>query len=208
MKFELNAQKRTTQGSGASRRLRSAGKVPGILYGKGNPAVAIEVDHNTLLLSLRKEAFHSSIITLDLDGVKESVLLRDCQRHPYKLQVLHVDFQRVAADEKLHQKVPLHFINADIAPGVKLSGGMISHVVNEIDISCLPADLPAFIEIDLQHLAAGQSIHLEDIKLPNGVSVVIHGQENPLIATVVAKKGEESEEAAAEATPAAGTAAS
>ncbi len=205
MKFELNAQKRTTQGSGASRRLRRAGKVPGILYGKGSTAVPIEVDHNTLLLSLRKEAFHSSIITLVLDGAKESVLLRDSQLHPYKPQVLHVDFQRVAADEKLHQKVPFHFINGDIAPGVKLSGGLISHVMNDIEVSCLPADLPAFIEVDLQHLATGHSIHLEDIKLPKGVTAVVHGQENPVVATVVAKKGESEEAAGAagEAAPAA-----
>jgi len=157
---------------------------------------------NTILLNLRKEAFHASVLTLDIEGKKEQVLLRDSQMHPYKAIVLHVDFQRVDANKKLHQKVPLHFVNADIAPGVKLSGGLVSHALNELDVSCLPADLPEFIEVDLKDLKVGQSIHVKDLPLPKGVSIVSHGQDNPVIVSIVAKKGG-SDEAAAEAAPAA-----
>ena len=197
MKFELNATARTLFGSGASRRLRRAGKVPGIVYGAGAEAASIEVDHNALLLALRKEAFHSSVITLKLNGKDESVLLRDNQMHAYKPLVLHVDFQRVDANKPLHQKVPLHFINADIAPGVKLAGGSISHVMTEIDISCLPADLPEFIEVDLQNLQAGHSIHVSELKLPKGVTVVVHGSSDQAVAMINAKKGGAATEAAA-----------
>lgn len=197
MKFELNATVRTLFGSGASRRLRRAGKVPGIVYGAAGQAVSIEVDHNTLLLALRKEAFHSSVVTLKLDGKDEPVLLRDTQMHAYKPLVLHVDFQRVDANKPLHQKVPLHFINADLAPGVKLGGGSISHVMTEIDIACLPADLPEFIEVDLQNLQAGHSIHVSELKLPNGVTVVTHGTADQAVAMINAKKGGAATEAAA-----------
>ena len=197
MQFELTAKKRTDQGSGASRRLRRAGRVPAVVYGGTEAAQAIELDMNTILLNLRKEAFHASVLTLDIEGKKESVLLRDNQMHPYKAIVLHVDFQRVDPNQKLHQKVPLHFINADVAPGVKLSGGLVSHTMNELDVSCLPANLPAFIEVDLKDLKVGQSIHVKDLTLPKGVSVVMHGQDNPVVVSIVAKKG--GEEAAAEA---------
>jgi large subunit ribosomal protein L25 len=189
MKFELNATARTLFGSGASRRLRSAGKVPGIVYGAAGQAVSIEVDHNTLLLALRKEAFHSSVITLTIDGQTEPVLLRDSQMHAYKPLVLHVDFQRVDINKPVHQKVPLHFINADLAPGVKLAGGSISHVMTEIDIACLPANLPEFIEVDLQNLQAGHSIHASELKLPAGVTVVTHGSGDTTVALINAKKG-------------------
>ncbi len=202
MQFEMTAKKRNDQGTGASRRLRRAGRVPAIVYGGAEAAQAIDLDMNTVLLNLRKEAFHASVLTLDIEGKKESVLLRDSQMHPYRAIVLHVDFQRVDASKKLHQKVPLHFVNADIAPGVKLSGGLVSHAMNEIDVSCLPADLPAFIEVDLKSLNVGQSIHVKDLPLPKGVAVVAHGGDNPVVVSIVAKKGG-SDEAAAEAAPAA-----
>ncbi len=188
MKFELIAQKRTLQGSGASRRLRHANKVPAIVYGGTAAPMSIELDHNQILLSLKKEAFHSSVLTLNIDGVTESVLLRDSQVHPYKALVLHCDFQRVDTTHVVHQKVPLHFINADIAPGVKLSGGNVSHVMGEIDVSCLPQDLPAFIEVDLKDLAVGQSIHVSQLTFPAGVKPVVHGDDN-VVAAIQAKKG-------------------
>lgn len=202
MQFEMTAKKRNDQGTGASRRLRRAGRVPAIVYGGTEAAQAIDLDMNTVLLNLRKEAFHASVLTLDIEGKKEQVLLRDSQMHPYRAIVLHVDFQRVDASKKLHQKVPLHFVNADIAPGVKLSGGLVSHAMNEIDVSCLPADLPAFIEVDLKSLNVGQSIHVKELPLPKGVTVVAHGGDNPVVVSIVAKKGG-SDEAAAEAAPAA-----
>ena len=188
MKFELNAQKRTLQGSGASRRLRRANKVPAIIYGGSAAPMAIELEHNKILLSLKKEAFHSSVLTLNIDGVVESVLLRDSQVHPYKALVLHCDFQRVDATHVVHQKVPLHFINADIAPGVKLSGGNVSHVMGEIDVACLPQDLPAFIEVDLKELQVGQSIHVSQLTFPNGVKPVVHGDDH-VVAAIQLKKG-------------------
>ncbi|MBN9424414.1 MAG: 50S ribosomal protein L25/general stress protein Ctc [Candidatus Accumulibacter sp. 66-26] len=188
MKFELNAQKRTLQGSGASRRLRAANKVPAIVYGGANAPQSIELDHNTILLALRKEAFHASVLTLIVDGAAESVLLRDAQMHAYKPLVLHVDFQRVDPNQPIHQKVPLHFVNADIAPGVKLSGGNVSHVMNEIEIACLPKDLPEFIEVDLKDLAAGHSIHVSQLTLPAGVKAVVHGDDG-VVALIQAKKG-------------------
>ncbi len=202
MQFELTAKKRTDQGTGASRRLRRAGRVPAIVYGGNEAAQAIDLDMNTILLNLRKEAFHASILVLDVEGKKESVLLRDSQMHPYRAIVLHVDFQRVDPNQKLHQKIPLHFVNEDVAPGVKLSGGLVSHAMNELDVSCLPANLPEFIEVDLKELKVGQSIHVKDLTLPKGVSVVSHGQDNPVVVSIVAKKGG-SDEAAAEAAPAA-----
>ncbi|HMC12869.1 MAG TPA: 50S ribosomal protein L25/general stress protein Ctc, partial [Gallionellaceae bacterium] len=165
MKIEVSATSRKAQGTGASRRLRKTGRVPGIVYGGSVPTL-IDVDHNNLYHALRNEAFHASILALDLDGKKEQVLLRDFQMHPFRQQVLHIDFQRVHADKEIHMKIPLHFINADIAPGVKSGGGIISHVLNELEISCLPADLPASIEVDLASLDLGHSIHVSDIKLP------------------------------------------
>lgn len=198
MKFELNATVRTLQGSGASRRLRRAAKVPGIIYGGGAEALSIELDHNDTILALRKEAFHSSVVTIKVDGKDETVLLRDAQMHAYKLQVLHVDFQRVDPTQKVHQKVPLHFVNAELSPGVKLGGGTVSHVMNEIDISCLPADLPEFIEVDLKDLQAGHSIHASELKLPKGVTVVQHGGDQT-VATIQAKRGGAAAEEAAPA---------
>lgn len=169
MKIEIIANKRELQGTGASRRLRRAGRVPGIVYGGGADAQAVDLDHKELFFALKNEAFHSSVLDLNLEGAKQSVLLRDYQMHPYKPLVLHVDFQRVDATHKIHVKVPLHFINADIAPGVKLGGGVVNHILTEADVTCLPSALPEYIEVDLGMLEAGQSLHLADLKLPAGV---------------------------------------
>ncbi|MBA2689202.1 MAG: 50S ribosomal protein L25/general stress protein Ctc [Burkholderiales bacterium] len=205
MQINIKAQPRTLQGTGASRRLRRANLVPGIVYGGGKDATSIELDHNDLFHKLKQEAFHASILSMETDSGKEQVLLRDVQMHPFRPIVLHVDFQRVAANQKVHMKVPLHFINADIAPGVKLSSGLVSHVMNELEVSCLPSDLPEFIEVDLKDLAAGHSIHLSELTLPEGVEVISKG-EDPTVATIViprAVAAEEEEAAAAEAAPAA-----
>jgi len=197
MKFELNAYKRELQGSGASRRLRRANKVPGIIYGGAAAPALIELDHNDLLLALRKEAFHSSVLSLKIDGKVETVLLRDSQMHPYKPLVLHVDFLRVDATHAIHQKVPLHFVNADIAVGVKLDGGVVSHAMNEIDVACLPQDLPAFIEVDLKDLKGGQTLHVSQLAYPQGVKPVMHGNDDPVVVAITVKKAAaEGEEAA------------
>ena len=188
MQFELNAQSRTVQGSGASRRLRRANKVPGVVYGGSAAAVSIEVDHNELILALRKEAFHASVINLKLDGKAETVVLRDVQMHPYKALVLHADFQRVDATHAIHQKVPLHFVNGDVAPGVKLGGGKVTVTMNEVDVTCLPQDLPAFVEVDLKDLQAGETIHVSQLALPKGVKPVVHGSDDPVVVSIPAKK--------------------
>jgi large subunit ribosomal protein L25 len=200
MNFELNAQPRTLQGSGASRRLRRAAKVPGIIYGGTAAPTMIELDHNELLLALRKEAFHSSVITIKLGGSVESVLLRDSQMHPYKSLVQHVDFLRIDATHAIHQKVPLHFLNQESAPGVKIGGGLVSHAMNDIDVTCLPQDLPAFIEVDLKDLEAGQTLHVSQLVYPKGVKPVMHGDDDPVVVAITVKKGGEAvegEEAAA-----------
>ncbi|GAB2181159.1 50S ribosomal protein L25/general stress protein Ctc [Denitratisoma sp. agr-D3] len=202
MTIEFNATKRELQGSSASRRLRRAGRVPGIIYGGTAAPLAVEFDHNEIYQLLRKEAFYSSVLNLNVAGAKETVLLRDVQRHPYRQLILHVDLQRVDATHAIHQKVPLHFINADIAPGVKTQGGQVSHVITEIDVKCLPGDLPAFIEVDLKDLAAGHSIHVSQLALPKGVEVVHHGEGDPVVAAIVIKGGKD-EEPAAPAAPAA-----
>ncbi len=183
--IEVTAMPRSLQGTGASRRLRVTGKVPGIIYGGEQPAKNVELDHNDLFHKLKQESFHASILSMIVDGAKERVLLRDVQMHPWKQLVLHVDFQRVSANKKIHMKVPLHFINADIAPGVKTGGGIVSHVMNEMDITCLPDDLPEFIEVDLQKLEIGEAVHLADLKIPDGVeSVQLTRGDNAVVATV------------------------
>ncbi|HRQ05836.1 MAG TPA: 50S ribosomal protein L25/general stress protein Ctc [Nitrosomonas halophila] len=190
MQIEISANKRTLEGTGASRRMRAAGRLPGVVYGGDGAAQPIELDHKDLFYKLKMEAFHASILTLDVDGQSEQVLLRDVQMHPYKQQVLHVDFQRVNQNQKIHMKVPLHFINGDIAPGVKLSGGMISHVLNEIDISCLPKDLPEFITVDLSDMTAGSTLHFSDLQLPERVEIpaLLKGDDQP-VATLIAPRG-------------------
>ena len=210
MTIEIIATTRKTQGTGASRRLRKAGRVPGIVYGAGDVNM-IEMDHNDLYSKLRNETFHASILTLNLEGKKESVLLRDFVMHPFRQQVQHIDFQRVDVMKKMHIKVPLHFLNEEIAPGVKTGGGKISHVMNELNIICLPNDLPTFIEVDLGKLELGHSIHVSDLKLPKGVeAAATHGTHiaEAVVATVQVPRGAiEAEAAVAEATPAATAAA-
>jgi large subunit ribosomal protein L25 len=193
--MKVIANKRNAQGTGASRRLRHEGKVPGILYGAGIDPVNIEVEHNPLFHALRKEKFHASILSLELDGQAERVLLRDFQMHPYRQIVLHIDFQRVAEDLPLHIRVPMHFVGAENSPAVKLSAALIGHVISEVEISCLPRDLPEFIEVDLSSLTAQQTIHVSDLKLPPGVSVVRRGKEDPVIVTVTVPSGKEEEAA-------------
>ncbi|HWX03034.1 50S ribosomal protein L25/general stress protein Ctc [Collimonas sp.] len=192
---------RKEQGTGASRRLRNAGQTPGIVYGGSDAPVNISLDHNALYHALKKETFHSSILDLEIDGKVQKVLLRDFQVHAYKQLVLHADFQRVDAKQAIHVKVPLHFINAEVAPAVKLSGAIISHVLAELEITCLPADLPEFVEVDLTSIEVGHSIHLADLKLPKGVSAV--SQENLTIATASIPAGKVEAEAEAAAAPAA-----
>jgi large subunit ribosomal protein L25 len=204
MHIEIKANKRDGQGSGASRRLRRAGRVPGIVYGGDKAPQAIDLEHKELMLGLRQEAFHSSILSLDLDGVKQSVLLKDVQAHPFRPQILHVDFQRVDASHKVHMKVPLHFLNADLCPGVKLEGGVVSHVMTEVEVTCLPDRLPEFVEVDLRELASGHSVHLSHLKLPEGVeSVLLNRGEDPTVVTVLGAKAETEEGGEAGAAPAA-----
>lgn len=192
---------RKEQGTGASRRLRNAGQTPAIVYGGTAAPLSIALDHNALYHALKKEAFHSSILDLEIDGKVEQVLLRDFQVHAYKQLVLHVDFQRVDASQKIHVKVPLHFVNAEISPAVKLSSGIISHVMTDLDISCLPKDLPEFVSVDLSKLEVGHSIHLADLQLPGGVTAV--SQENLTVATASVPAGKVEAEGE---TPAAGDA--
>src|SRR5919106_3720282 len=200
MAIEISARKREMQGTNAARRLRRTGRVPGIVYGGEQGALNIELDHKALYLNLRNERFHASILTLDVGGAKEQVLLRAVNMHPYRAQVQHVDFQRVQKNKKLHMKVPLHFTNAEKSPGVKDQGGVVSHVLNEIDITCFPDDLPEFIEVDLGNLAIGNSIHARELALPKGVELALKKEDNPVVATVVVPQlVTEEEEAAAAA---------
>ena len=185
MKIEINARKREAQGTGASRRLRRTGNVPGIVYGGSRDAVTIELDHKELYQHLTNEKFHASILSLKLDGAAEDVLLRAFNMHPYKGHVQHIDFQRVSKDKKIHMKVPLHFVNADVSPGVKEQGGIPNHVLNELDVTCLPDDLPGFIQVDMGHLTIGHSVHVKELILPKGVEAVLHRGENPVVATII-----------------------
>jgi large subunit ribosomal protein L25 len=182
--MKVVAFERSLQGTGASRRLRNSGKTPGIVYGADKEVQLVELDHNALWHALKKEVFHSSILDMDVGGKSQQVLLRDVQYHPFKQMVLHVDFQRVDSKKKLHTKVPLHFMNQETNPAVKLAGAVITHVINELEVECLPGDLPEFLEIDLAKIEAGQSMHAKDIELPKGVALVAHViTENPVIAS-------------------------
>lgn len=197
MSIEINAVKRDAKGTGASRRLRHAGTVPGVVYGGGKEAFPLEINHKELFLQFRHEAFHASILTLILDGKKESVLLRDFQMHPVRNTIQHIDFQRVSATEKIHVKVPFHFINAEIAPGVKIGGGIVAHILTEADVSCLAKDLPEFIEVDVSGLEVGQSVHLSQVKLPKGVEFVQLAHDNDAAVAAIAKtRGSVSDDAA------------
>jgi large subunit ribosomal protein L25 len=188
MKFTAFA--RTLQGTGASRRLRNAGKVPGIVFGAGEP-VMIELDHNALFFALKKEAFHSSVLEMELNGKTEKVLLRDFQMHPWKQLVLHTDFQRIDETTRLHKRVPLHFTGEDESPAVKTDKCLVNHVATEIEIECLAAQLPEFISVDLSGLVKGQSLHASDIVLPAGAKLVKHGKLNAVIVSVAEPKVEE-----------------
>lgn len=206
MKIEISATSRKAQGTGASRRLRKAGRVPGIVYGNSDPMM-IELDHNNMYHALRKEAFHASILTLDCEGKKEMVLLRDFQMHPFRQQVMHIDFERVQADKKIHMKVPLHFTNTENAPGVKTGGGVVSHVLSELTIACLPADLPEFIEVDLGELTLGHSVHVADVKLPKGLEIAGHHHAADAVVTIQVPRGAIEAAASEAAAPAAASAA-
>jgi len=188
MKFV--AFERTQQGTGASRRLRHAAKVPGIVYGAGTPAM-IELDHNALFFALKKEAFHSSILEMELSGNVQKVLLRDYQMHPWKQIILHIDFQRVDDTTRLHKKVPLHFVNEEESVAVKTDKCLVNHVMTELEVECLASQLPEFITIDLGHLVKGQSIHARDLKLPEGIKFVRHGNLNPVIVSANPPRVEE-----------------
>ena len=199
MKFV--AFERSKQGTGASRRLRITGKAPGIVYGGAVEPTLVELDHNALWHALKKEAFHATILDMEYQGKESKVLLRDVQYHPYKQQVLHIDFQRVDAKTTLTMKVPLHFKGEAESPAVKTDNCLVNHVANEILVSCLPADLPEFIEVDLSGLKKGTSFHVNDLKLPKGIKVLTKGKVNPVIVSVVVQAAEE--EAPAAAAPAA-----
>ena len=188
MKF--TAYERNLQGTGASRRLRMGGKVPGIVFGAGSPAM-IELDHNALYFALKKEAFHSSILEMDLAGTTQKVLLRDFQMHPWKQQVLHVDFQRVDETTRLRKKVPLHFSGEELSVAVKTDKCLVNHVRTDLEIECLASELPEFVMIDLSGLVKNQSLHASDLKLPEGIKAVKHGTLNPVIVAVITPKAEE-----------------
>ena len=188
MKF--TAFERNLQGTGASRRLRMGGKVPGIVFGAGTPAM-IELDHNALYFALKKETFHSSILEMDLNGASQKVLLRDFQMHPWKQQVLHVDFQRVDESTRLRKKVPLHFSGEELSVAVKTDKCLVNHVSTEVEIECLATQLPEFIAVDLSGLVKGQSLHATDLVLPEGIKFVKHGKVNPVIVAATPPKIEE-----------------
>jgi large subunit ribosomal protein L25 len=201
MKFV--AFERAKQGTGASRRLRITGRTPGIVYGGTAEPLNIELDHNALWHAIKKEAFHASILDMELNGAESKVLLRNVQMHPFKQLILHIDFQRVEANTTLHMKVPLHFSGEENSPAVKLDACLINHVVTELEVACLPADLPEFIAVDLSTLNKGTSLHAKDLTLPKGVSAVVRGKENPVIVSVVAPVAEVVEAPVVAAAPAA-----
>jgi large subunit ribosomal protein L25 len=204
MKFV--AFERKLQGTGASRRLRITGRTPGIVYGGTGEPLLIEVDHNALFHAIKKEAFHASILEMELGGATHKVLLRDLQMHPYKPQVQHIDFQRVEATTRMTVKVPLHFSGEENSPAVKAEKCLVNHVVNELTVSCFPADIPEFIAVDLSGMKKGHSLHVNDITLPKGVKVVTKGQVNPVLASVTAIEEEAAAPAAAPAADAKGAA--
>jgi large subunit ribosomal protein L25 len=208
MNIEFTAFARNTEGRGASRRMRRAGKAPGIVYGGPVAPTPIELDHNALFHALRNEAFHSSILTMKLDGAATKVLLRDVQMHPFRNEILHVDFQRVDENRKIHMKIPLHFVNGEVSPAVKINSAIISHVVADLDVTCLPKDLPEFIEVDLTELDVGHSVHVSALKMPPGVTVVSRGKLDPVVATAIVPRAQvETEEETAAAAEAAAAAA-
>jgi len=196
--MEFVAFERKLQGTGASRRLRNTGKVPGIVFGAGEPAM-IELDHNALFFALKKEAFHSSVLSMQLNGKTEKVLLRDYQVHPWKQQILHIDFQRVDDTTKLRKKVPLHFSGEEESEAVKTDKCLVDHVTTEVEIECLAVQLPEFIAVDLSGMVKGKSLHVSELVLPAGSKLVKHGSKDPVVVTVTEPKEEEIVVAAAPA---------
>ena len=186
---EVIAENRELSGSSASKKLRRSGKVPGVVYGSDEKPVLIQLDHNQISLALDVESFHSSILELSIGSSKEKVLLRDYQMHPFKRQVNHIDFQRVDEKKRLHTNVPLHFIGEENSPAVKMAGGLISHILNDVEITCLPKDLPSFIEIDISDLEIGDSLHISQLSFPDGVEPVLHGQDDPVVVSAIKPKG-------------------
>ena len=183
--MQFTAFERAKQGTGASRRLRITGRAPGIVFGGSTEPVTIEVDHNALWHALKKEAFHASILDMELGGKVEKVLLRDVQYHPFKPMVLHVDFQRVDEKTRLRKKVPLHFVGAEESPAVKEDKCLVNHVATDIEIECLATQLPEHITVDLSKVVKGTTVHGADIQLPKGVKIVSHGRKDITVATVV-----------------------
>jgi large subunit ribosomal protein L25 len=196
MSITFKATRREQQGSSASRRLRRAGQLPGILYGGDKEAMPVVMSHNDLFHLLKKESFHSTLLTAEIDGAKETVILRDTQWHPYKPQVLHLDFQRVDAEQILYIKIPLRFINGDLCPAVKLSGCIIAHVMNDLEIKCLPKNLPEHIVVDLTHLEVGQSLHVSNLTLPEGVDLAYHTDSDPVVVSAQLSRLDAAAEAA------------
>jgi large subunit ribosomal protein L25 len=209
-KFEITAESREVKGKGASRRLRHAGRVPAVIYGAGKAPQMVTLDHTVMKRHLDNEKFHTAILSVKLGSETDQAILRDWQMHPFKPVVLHVDLQRISATEKLHMRVPLHFVGQDVAPGVKQEGGIATHLMSEVDITCLPKDLPEFLEVDMSGLHLNQSLHLSDIKLPAGVVVtsLAHGGDDLAVAAITTVKViEEVAPVVAEAAPAEGAAA-
>jgi len=207
-KFELNAEQREAKGTGASRRLRRAGKIPAVLYGADKDAVMLSLEHEPVYLNVRNEAFFTSILTVNYGQQKEQAVLRDLQMHPFKPRIQHIDLQRISATEKLHMRVPLHFTGQEQAPGVKLQGGIVMHQLTEVDVTCLPHQLPEFLEVDISKLNLNESVHLSNIPLPEGVVItsIAHGGGDLAVATIsVVRAAIEEEEAAAAAAAEAAT---
>jgi large subunit ribosomal protein L25 len=194
--FELVAEFRETQGKGASRRLRHEGKVPAILYGGHSDARALTLSHQKLLIMLDNERFYSTILNLRVGDQTQAAILKDVQRHPYKNAIVHVDFQRVEENQKIRMNIPLHFVGASVSPGVKTQGGMVSHMRNEVEVSCLPKDLPEFIEVDLSGLSINESIHLSQLKLADGVELLSLAKEDAAVVAIHSPRAEEPDAAA------------
>jgi large subunit ribosomal protein L25 len=200
-KFEIEATVRHEMGKGASRRLRRAEKVPGVVYGGGKAPVSLTFEHKIVAKSLENEAFYSHILVLKTGPESERVILKDVQRHPYKPRIAHVDFQRIRADVKLHMHIPLHFSGAENAPGVKDSGGLVSHIMSDVEVSCLPDDLPEYLALDLSEMQLNSILHLSDIKLPKGVELVdlLHDNDKPVVSVHMPRIEEEPVEEPTEA---------
>ncbi len=203
--FELDAEFRETQGKGASRRLRHEGKVPAILYGGHSEARALTLSHQKLLIMLDNERFYSTILSLKVGDQTQAAILKDVQRHPFKNAIVHIDLQRVEDNQKIRINVPLHFVGAAVSPGVKSQGGMVSHMRNDVEVACLPKDLPEFIEVDLSGLSINESIHLSQLKVPEGVELLALAKEDAAVVAIHSPRAEEPEAVAA--APAAGAAA-